>query len=133
MALNRRQTRFFTDTVDIYAMSDFSLTSKRVTTGPAYPATPTYSGVLCHLTPSIEATYPGPIGRQDYDIVQTMDQLRLPISQPIGAGWYVQLKTSGHPEEGSWYVVQGDPRNHTWRADERVVFMKKGTKPPGVA
>ena len=62
-----------------------------------------------------------------------MDQLRLPTSQPIGGGWYVQLKTSGHPEEDSWYVVQGDARNHTWMADERVVFMKKGTKPPGVA
>lgn len=133
MALTYRQTRAFTDTVDVYAPKNFSKTSKRVTSGVTYGPDATDADVKCHIESSIDASVPGPIGRQSYDIVQTLDVIRFVKTQTIGAGFYVHLKTSGHPEYGSWYVVQGDARNHVWRAAERVLFMKKTTKPPGIA
>lgn len=132
MPLPFRQRKLFLDTADFYAPSNFTKTSKRVTSGQEFPSTPTYSGVVCHIQSSVEATVPSSIGRQDYDVMDTMDMIRVSIDQAIGAGWMVKLTTDGHPEEGTWYITQGDARNYN-KLGTRVAYMKKSTKPPGVA
>lgn len=133
MALSARQLAAFTDIVDLYEPAAFTKTSKRVTGIGGVSATATYEDVRCHVQPSIEATVKGPLGRQDYDVVDTMDVLRLDIEQDIGAGWYVLMKTPDHPENGTWYITQGAPRNYSRRAGERVLYMAKTTTAPGVS
>jgi hypothetical protein len=121
-----RQLALYTDRVNLRRPSGIGLE------GPEYSDTPDFTDVPCRLTPSIEASVPMVMGRANYDIVQTTDQLRLSIDQEIDDGWSVELVTPGHPEEGTFYMTQGGPRNYQWRGASKTILVKRSTKPPGV-
>ena len=130
--LSFRQKRCFTDTVDIYKMEGKvgvagSLATETI---PSAPASPTYSGVKCRIETKKEASVPLPIGRSNYDIRDTTDLIHLHMKQDIGDGDYVRLRTPGHPENGTWYAVQGEPQHKAWRAGSIELLLKKATAPP---
>lgn len=80
-----------------------------------------------------EVLDPSSIGLQVHDVMLTLDGLRTHESILLDTGDYFQLETSGHPFEGTWYVIQGPPKSHNFRAKENSYLMKKATAPPGVA
>ena len=124
-----RQRAFYTDVVDLYRPLPMSVDADRVVRGPEFPSTPTTEGANGRLMPSSEASVSLPIGRSNYDIVQTTDVLRLPMDVEIDDGWAVQLKTPGHPEEGTWFMTQGGIRSFNWRAGTKTIFIKRSTRP----
>lgn len=124
--MTERQDSFYKDFVNLRRPSAIGLE------GPEYSNTPDFTDVPCRLSPSMEASVPLPIGRSNYDIVQTTDQLRLSIDQEIDDSWSVELVTPDHPEIGTFFMTQGGSRNFNWRADSKTILIKRSTKPPGV-
>jgi hypothetical protein len=130
MGLSERQTRAYTDVVDLY---EPILSTTNSLTGFSYAATPTYSGVKCRIQPRPELAIPIIMGKTGNDQIDTTDIIHVPVDQVIGTAYYVQLKTLGHPERLSWWVVQGEPRTQNWRAGKRACYLKRALKPTGVA
>jgi len=128
--MNDRQRAFYSDVVDLYEPLVLMVDADRGVEGPEFPGTPTNAGQAARIMPSSEASIPMPIGRSNYDIVQTTDVLRVPIDVAIDDGWAVQLKTPGHPEEGTWFMTQGGVRSFNWRAGSKTIFIKRSTRPP---
>lgn len=132
--LSPRQVQAFTDVVDLYEPVAISLgTSGVLEYGQKFTSTATTSGVQCRITPRREGSEPKIMGRTNYEMLDTTDQLRVHKSEPVGDGWFVQLKTPGHPKYLQWFTVQGEAQTITWRANERVLLLKRSTKGPGVA
>ena len=124
-----RQRALYTDVVDLYQPVSLAVDADRGVEGPEFPSVPTAAGVMARLMPSSEASIPLPIGRSNYDIVQTTDVLRVAIETEIDDGWAVQLKTPGHPEEGTWFMTQGGVRSFNWRAGSKTIYIKRSTRP----
>jgi hypothetical protein len=133
MSLQLRHQRLFRDVVDLYEPEALTLDAPTGLDERGYPATPTYAGVKCHIEPKPEGSVPLEMGRSGTDNIDTTDRIHVALDQEIGDGWAIQLKTDGHPERLTWWIAQGDPRTQNWRAKKRVVFVKRGLKPPGVA
>lgn len=138
MSLNARQLAAFTDTCDLYKpLNETAITTDAngvVSYGQnAVAGTATHTAVAFHLVPSREGSHPMIQGRSNHDILDTTDRAKFHIDQAIGDGWALKLTTSGHPEQNTWYTVQGEARTNSWRANEREVLIKRTTKPPGVA
>lgn len=131
MGLTERQTRAYTDVVDLY-LPELSLGADSLT-GFSYTSTPTYAGVKCRIQPKPESAIPLIMGKTGTDQMDTTDIIHVPVDQVISTGTYVQLKTLGHPERLGWWVVQGDPRTQNWRASKRACYLKRALKPTGVA
>jgi len=129
------QSEMYRDVLDLYKPLDVDaeLDDDGWSEGASWPVEATYAGVPGYIKPSTELLAPvAGLGQVDYDISDTMDALHLNLDQPIGANWYVQLKTPGHAEYGTWYVVQGDARvYHTLpELAHKEVFLKRATAPP---
>jgi hypothetical protein len=134
--LTALQQEHFSDVFDLYAPTAVTEDGDGWTEGASYGPDPTHVSVPGLLGPSNELLSPvSGLGQSDYDISDTMDTLMLHLEQPCGAFWCVQLKTPGHPEEGTWFVVQGDSKAYRKPADvaHRRHHMKRSTCPPGVA
>lgn len=131
-SLSFRQKRCFTDVVDIYRMEGkVSLASDLTTeTIPAAQRSPSFSGVKCRIETKKEASVPLPIGRSNYDITDTTDLIHLHMKQEIGDGDYVRLRTPGHPENGTWFTIQGEAQIKAWRSGSQELLLKKATAPP---
>lgn len=130
--LSFRQKRCFTDIVDIYCMTGKVSHAGDIATEaiPSAPASPTYSGVKCRIETKKEASVPLPIGRSNYDITDTTDLIHLHMKQEIGDGDYVRLRTPGHPENGTWFEIQGEAQIKAWRSGSQELLLKKATAPP---
>ncbi len=133
MALTARQQRFYTDTIDLYKPIDIKTDPTRLPQDVRYPDTPTYAGVLCHREAKVESTEPGALGRVDIDNMMTMDEFHLDAAQEIGGNWAIQFKTAGHPDNGTWFLAQGDTRVTVFRANKQSLMAKRITKPRGVS
>ena len=131
-SLSFRQKRCFTDVVDIYQMQGkVSLAADLATeTIPAAAVSPSFSGVRCRIETKKEASVPLPIGRSNYDITDTTDLIHLHMKQEIGDGDYVRLRTPGHPENGTWFTIQGEAQIKAWRSGSQELLLKKATAPP---
>ncbi|HKU51597.1 MAG TPA: hypothetical protein VJQ25_03950 [Nitrospira sp.] len=130
MSLNTRQTKLYTDTVDLYAPNTISIGTNRKTTEPGYPSTPTHSSVACYRESKKEALKASPIGRTDTDNIFTIDVFHFDASQAIGANWFIQVKTSGDPDENIWFKVQGDPQIVNFRANKlKINAVRSLTRP----
>lgn len=132
MALSRRQQRAYTDIVDLYRPNPaFTIGANNVAGDPTMPAenTPTFADVACHWESKPEVAEPRAPGRTNTDNMFTIDVFHFHIDQEVGEGWFIKLKTPDHPEEGSWFVCQGDAQNHMWRAMKKAVHAKKTISP----
>lgn len=133
--LDELQQDFFTDLVDLYKPVDLAVDTEGWDEGLAYPDTPTYESVPCLIGPSNELLVPvSGIGQSDYDVSDTLDKIVFHILQDSGANWLVQLKTSSHPEYGTWYVLQGDAQSapNPPEMAHRRHYMKRSLKGPGI-
>jgi len=130
MGLSVRQTRAYTDTVDVYEPT-LSAGANSLTDW-TYPATPTYTMVKCRIQPKPEALVPMIMGRSGADQIDTTDILHVPISQEISTKAAVRLTTPGHPEYGNFWQIQGDARVQGWRAGKKSYYLKRSIKPQGV-
>jgi hypothetical protein len=130
--LSARQVRAFSDRVDLYRPVNQVSTAADILAGTDKPqeAQKAYSLVRCRIQMAKEGSIPLPIGRSNYDVLDTTDLLRVHMSQEVGDGWFVKLRTKGHPEEDGWFVVQGDAQAHAFRAAEKKLYIKRATKPP---
>lgn len=129
--MSRRHDRAFTDTWDLYKpfASVGDITDKNFK-GKTYPITPTYAGVLGRLEPNREVSQPGTVGRSQQDTRIATDSIRLDMTQECSDTWYAQLKTSGHPEVNTWFIILGMAENMNWKAKTRVFYVKRNLKPP---
>lgn len=123
---------FDTDVVDLYKPEDLTVDVRKQVQGVSYPGTATASNVACHFEKKREGSTPGTIGRVNADILDTTDRLHLPTSVTIGDGWAVHLKTPGHPDYGTWFMVQGESQALFWKAKRQTVLLKPSLKPAGV-
>lgn len=130
--LNARQRRRFKDIVDLYQPIDqVSDAADLVTEIPMQvQRAATFTGISCALESKKEASVPLPIGRSNYDITDTTDTINFHNQQQVGDGWFVLLKTPNHPENGTWYTIQGEAQYRTFRAESQTLLLKKATAPP---
>jgi hypothetical protein len=83
------------------------------------------SGVRGRIGQKSEASAPTPVGRSNYDVLDTTDVLRLHIDEPMQDAWYVKETGSG-----AWYIVQGGPQDRHFRAQTATYLIKRATPPP---
>lgn len=124
-----RLDRAFTDLVDIYKPVTGNLDANKRGTGVVYPATPTYAAVGCRLEPASEISNVAVPGRSAHDVRITTDVLRVRESVDVDDTYYVQLKTVGHPEYNSWFIISGGPLHRHWRAGVKVMYVKREKAP----
>lgn len=130
MALSPRQQRFYTDTVNLYRPNALPIGANNVVGDVTFPTTPTASAVPCHWAPRPESAGAEVPGRTNADIMLTLDVFHFGLDAPdIRDGWFIELTTAGHPEAGSWFKVQGNPKTLNWRAKRKSVLAKKSVKP----
>ena len=117
------------------------------------------SDIRCRIKPAKEVLDPSVIGLQVHDNMDTLDVLYYANAEGLTSlqswafidtcdlyrpadesgsahpdvNWYAQMKTDGHPLTGTWYVIQGPPRDYKWGFNTSIVLMKKATAPPGVS
>ncbi len=125
-----RHDRAFTDLFDLYKPHASMKDSDKHFIGKSYPTTATYSAVVGRLEPNNEVSQPTTAGRAQQDTRITEDMIRLLIDQTALDAWYAQLKTVGHPEYGTWYILMGMPQNMNWRAGTKTFYAKRTNKPP---
>jgi hypothetical protein len=73
-----------------------------------------------------EVAAPSMLGRSNYDIVLTMDVVRLHIAQECGDTYYLREKAGD-----DWYIIQGGPQQRLFRASTATYETKRGSAPPG--
>ena len=125
-----RWSRVDSDLIDIYAPSNVTVDVDSIDNGPSYSLSA--SNVACHFEKKREGSVPGTIGRVNADILDTTDRLHVNSSVTLGDGYAVLLKTSGHPDNGTWFMVQGEEQALMWKARRKTVLLKPSLKPPGV-
>jgi hypothetical protein len=136
--LTERQRLQFTDRVDIYQPSTpFTDPVTGQTGAPTFPITPTYYDVPCWFDPTPETEEIKTQGRNKVVNMFTLDKIRFNVEQPIADAWGIVIRTPGHPEYGTFYVVQGNPLNRFASSPVRdsnfaFVYVKHGTKPKGM-
>ena len=115
MALTARQTRFYTDTVDIWARPgdgvDIPKDSNKQALNLVYAgsSTPDQTAVKCMLQTQMEGNnYIGPLGRTAFDNIFTLDRLFLAQDVPIQDQDVVRVKTSGHPLLDPLFIVSAE-------------------------
>lgn len=126
MALTVRQQIAYTDTIDLYRPVQNARGSKRVE-GAVYELAGT--GVKCHIERSREVLNTSSIGAAPHDNMLTTDILHIEAGQECGSRWFVQLKTSGHPEVNGWYAIQGDATFYNRRANAAEYMIVRSTDP----
>lgn len=124
-----RVDRAFTDVVDIYKPITDDVDGNKRSTGVHYPATPTTANVKCRVEPASDISSPSVAGRAAHDIRITTDVLRVVMTIDIDDTYYVQLKTLGHPERNTWFVVSGGPIFRNWRAGTKTMYIKREKEP----
>lgn len=124
-----RIDKAYKDLVDIYRPDTSQIDGNKRGTGVTYPATPTIEGQRCRIEPASEISSPTVAGRASHDIRITTDVLRVEIDVEIDDIYYVQLKTPGHPEYDSWFVVSGGPIFRNWRAGVKSMYIKREKAP----
>lgn len=137
MALTTRQTIAYRDLVDLYEPVDTSVQPGGGLLDPELPPTPTKAGVPCLYQPTPNFNLPRTPGRTKETNIFTSDSFHMEMALAalgIGDGWFLQLKTVGHPLYGVWWVAQGDPqvvsgRNN--RANKLMVYAVITPKPEG--
>jgi hypothetical protein len=104
-----------------------------IQTAGAVGLTAVRTGIFGRIQSKPETSRPVPgAGRSNQDQTDTMDILRVHIEEDFTDGSYVRNVTPGHPEEGSWYVVQGDAQILSVHKTKKY-FVARVTKPPKVA
>jgi hypothetical protein len=132
-----RQERLYTDTFDVYFPVEQQVGADKrlsVAQAGAVEATPTYEDQLGKLFPSSEYNASNmPMGRTLQDNMLTLDRVHFPSGVELRDGCVLQLKTSGHPDEGAWYMTQGN--SETWpgtsvrQSTYARVFLKRIVPP----
>lgn len=127
MAITWRQVRAYSDRVNLYAPVAADL-------GPNNEAgddsvSLAFSDVACHWEARPESSIPAAPGRTNQDYLTTTDAFHFAADQEIADGWFIELSTAGHPEQGAWFVVVGAPSTHMWRAGKLTVFARKSLSP----
>ena len=132
-----RQQALYTDLVDVFHAETLAVgVDKRLATNAAgtVDAVPTYENQLCKYFPSSEYNASNmPMGRTLQDNMLTLDRFHFPLGVELRDGDVVLLKTSGAPDEGTYYRVQGN--SETWQgtsvrqAKYARVFAKRIPRP----
>jgi hypothetical protein len=111
--LSDRQQVLLQHTCDLWSVSQATDVETRMGGEPVY--TPADFGVPCHFEKRASVENPRAAGRVEGDIQGTRDQIHLPETVPIEAGWAIVNRTldfDGNPavEYGQVWIVQGRPR-----------------------
>lgn len=133
MALNARQQQLYIHTVDLYAPS--ALTQNATThllDDPTYPASPTYSAVQCYRDAKVEKNAAELVGMTLENNIFTIDEFHFDVAQAINTNWAIKFTTSGHPDEGMWFIAIGQQQVKNWRANKQSLLAKRTVKPKGV-
>lgn len=128
MALNARQRRAYTDTVDLWKPADVGADGNKNATDLTYVIA--YRGVQCHYSSTPETEDVMIAGRTKTVNIFTLDEFHFVDTQEIEDTWAIKMTTPGHPETGRWWIVDGNPKTNSWRAHKRMVKAKNSPKPP---
>jgi len=131
-SLSPRQQTVFHGRFNLYRPVRANSAASSLGAGAADQVELAYSNVRGRHEPRKEGSSPGPIGRQDIDILDTIDLFRLHVDQEIESGWYVENITPGDPLFGEFYKTAGGTMTRIFRAKELQILMKKTTRPPMV-
>ena len=136
MPLTARQQITFLQTANLYAPLAITQVGTQEATDPLPPSLPTLQGVKCAFYPTTEIDMPSAQGRTKQFNIFTADHWRFEVSVPIQDGWIIQLTTPGHPAQGFFWVVEGNPRQRpsTGRrqANDQLVYARRTPKPLGI-
>ncbi len=127
MALNRRQKRFYTENVNLYAPVWPGLGANNEA-GDASYVQENIDPVRCHWEAKAESSLPEAPGRSNQDMMITTDVFHFSIDVEIGDQWFIEL-LAPHPEAGAWFCVQGAPNTKAWKANKLSVLAKKSLSP----
>ena len=139
--LNRRQDRFYTDTVDIWARPGDGVpitkdANKRALNLSYKPvSTPDQTAVRCMLQTAIEGNrFERPIGRTAFDNIFTLDRCFFEVTVDINDQDVVRIKTAGHPLLNEDFIVQGagvirESRGKR-KGNYRLIQLKRTNEPP---
>lgn len=142
MPLNRRQRQLYTFRVDLWrplplTVQGGDFTGLAVDFG--YVPEPAYRGVACYQIESQETNKPSIVGRNNYDIMMTIDQFKFVIEQEIEDGWLIRVRSTGSEsatDVGQFYIVQGGaqdkPAIGRREPNQRKVFAVKCPPPQGI-
>ena len=131
MALTPRQTAFYTDRVDVFLRPTPATAGATKQLGDlSYATVATQTAVPCMWQSEAENNrYVPPAGRAEMDILFTLDRFFFAASVAIEDGDALQLKTTGHPENGRFFRVMGKGRTRLSRGNRRgnyqMVYAKR--------
>lgn len=123
------QSALWTDTFSLYAPIVGGISSTGQGDDISWSGTPTYTNVpgLFHATDN--AFSPDLEGRQlRADLYITQDKFSFHVDQTIEDGYLIQLTTSGHPENGTYWIVLSDKKNRNLL--KKAQIRGKRTPPP---
>jgi hypothetical protein len=136
MTLSPHQQQSFVQTANLYAPIAITQTGTAEATDPISSALPTLSGVVCAFYPTTEIDMPQPQGRTKLFNIMTADHWRFEVSVPIQDGWVILLTTPGHPSQGFYWLVEGNPRQRPnagrRQANDQLVYARRCPKPNGI-
>lgn len=127
MAITWRQVRAYSDRVNLYAPVAGDLGPNNEAGDSSFALA--FTGVPCHWEAKPESSIPAAPGRTNQDYLTTTDAFHFAADQEVADGWFIELTTPGHAEDGAWFVVVGAPRTHMWRAGKLAVFARKSLTP----
>ena len=141
MALTYRQQRLYIHRIDIYAPKAIAVNgiSSKSYKETDYLFELSASNVPCYVYTNRESSILEVVGRTNTDIMYTLDVLHVAMDVYIDTNFMFKLINVGtsNPDNNAWYIVQGGPATRasssTRYPNNRVLFCKRGLKPPNVA
>jgi len=136
--INARQTIAYTDRFDVYRMSETLLVNANgVQIDPVFDTTPVYSGVRCLWMNRADINSPGgAIGRSLAESSDVLDVIHFPVGVTIKDQYALHCKTTGHPQYGEWFIVQGfgalRPERGKRKGNYLQIRAKRMLAPPGL-
>jgi hypothetical protein len=122
------QAKAFTDLFDVYAPSRRAALANKRESGLVYSRVG--QNIPCRVMSKVEASKDSPVGRMNVDQMDTTDVIRFHEDEVVGDGYYLKRVGSGHPEIGEWLLIQGGPKNMSFKAKTKTFLCVKATRPP---
>lgn len=110
-ARSQRLARFMCHTCDLYRPADPAPVTTGDIEGEDFHRVDVvaYTGLVCHYQPTPTFDEPKLEGITKQNSILTSDRWHFLQGQEIGDTWKIVMTTPDHPENGTEWIVQGDP------------------------
>lgn len=137
--LSPEQRTLYVWTADIYqpcALVSTPSGGKQDGVDGTFDPTPVALAVPCYKEAKPNFDSSEVVGRSDLDNIFTIDVFHFPINwdsgEPaldVGSGYLIQFHATGHPEDGRFFLTQGDKKASSLMANKQAVYVRVTRKP----